>query len=82
MGLAAQRARCSGTGKPAQAVAAYARQSDSLMVIHHGNAQETQLQATELRSRLTSLAVDSTRILLLADLPANDRLSIEIRTTK
>lgn len=52
------------------------------MVIHHGNAQETQLQATELRSRLTSLAVDSTRILLLADLPANDRLSIEIRTTK
>lgn len=65
-----------------QAIAAYARQSDSLLVIHYGNNEEAQLQATELRSWFMSLAVEPARILLEGDLLASEPLNIEIRTKK
>lgn len=65
-----------------QAMAAYTRQPDSLLVIHYGNTQDAQLQATELRSWFMSLAVQPARILLEGDLSASDPLSIEIRTKK
>jgi len=60
-----------------QAVAAYHAQAGSRMVIVHGGRQETLLQAEELRSWLTALAVDGARLSLRAD-PTVTGLRIEV----
>lgn len=51
---------------------------ESQIVIHHGTAQETLLQAEELRSWLGALAIDTRRIALRSDLAADEPLRIEI----
>lgn len=60
-----------------QAVAGYHGRAGSRLIIVHGARQEAQLQAEELRSWLTALAIDSARIELRAD-PAAGALRIEL----
>lgn len=51
---------------------------DSQLVIHHTSGQEPLLQAEELKSWLTALAIDSRRVVLRADGVAGSPLRIEI----
>jgi hypothetical protein len=61
-----------------QAVTAYLAQRGSRIVIHHGAAQESMLQAEELRSWLAALAVESRRIGLLGDLKPGEALRMAV----
>jgi hypothetical protein len=51
---------------------------DTQIVIHHANTQEPLLQAEELKSWLTALAIDSRRIVLRADGAAGSPVRLEI----
>jgi hypothetical protein len=62
-----------------QAVTAYLAQRGSRIVIHHGAAQESMLQAEELRSWLIALAVESQHIGLLGDLKPGEALRMAVR---
>jgi len=53
-------------------------QPDARLVIHHSPAQETELQAEELRSWLGALAIDTRRIALRGDLAAGATLRMEV----
>ena len=59
-------------------VAAALAQPDTRIVIHHGAAQESLLQAEELRSWLGALAFDTRRIVLRSGLPAGAQLKLEV----
>ena len=61
-----------------QAVTAYLVQPGNRIVIHHGAAQESMLQAEELRSWLAALAVESRRIGLLGDLKPGEALRMAV----
>ena len=65
-----------------QAVNGYLAQPDARLVIHHGTAQESMMQAEELRSWLVALAVEPQRIGLLGDLKSGETLRIEIASTR
>jgi hypothetical protein len=61
-----------------QAVSGYLAQSGPRLVIQHGPAQESVLQAEELRSWLVALAVEPQRIALRGDLKPGEALRIGI----
>lgn len=61
-----------------QAVNAYLAQPAARLVIHHRTAQESMLQAEELRSWLVALAVEPQSIALVSGLKAGEPLTIEI----
>ena len=61
-----------------RAVAAAIAKPDSQIVIHHGAGQEPLVQAEELRSWLTALAVDSRRVVLRGDAAPGAPMSLEI----
>ena len=67
-------------GQPAirQAVAAWLAQPAGRLVIHHGPAQEAQLQAEEIRTWLTALALESERLALRGDLKGGEPLVLEV----
>ena len=67
-------------GQPSirQAVAAWLAQPAGRLVIHHGPAQEAQLQAEEIRTWLTALALESERLALRSDLKAGEPLLLEV----
>lgn len=62
-----------------QAVSHYLAQPGGRLVIHHGAAQESVLQAEELRAWLVALAVESRHIGLLRDLKPGEALRMEIQ---
>lgn len=51
---------------------------DAQIVIHHAAGQEPLVQAEELKSWLTALAIDSRRIMLRADAAAGSPMRLEI----
>ena len=53
-------------------------QPDARLVIHHGAAQEPELQAEELRSWLGALAIDTRRIALRGDLATGAPIRMEV----
>jgi hypothetical protein len=61
-----------------QAVNAYLAQPGGRLVIHYGAAQESVLQAEELRSWLVALAVEPQHIGLLRDLKPGAALRMEV----
>ena len=61
-----------------QTVLAVLAKPGSRLVIRHGMGQEPLLHAEELRSWLGSLAVDTRRIVLRADLAAGAPLKLEV----
>jgi hypothetical protein len=61
-----------------QAVAAWLAQPNARLVIHHGPGQESQLQAEEIRTWLTALAVEAGRLALRSDLKAGEPLLLEV----
>jgi hypothetical protein len=67
-------------GQPSirQAVAAWLAQPAGRLVIHHGPAQEAQLQAEEIRTWLTALALESERLALRGDLKGGEPLLLEV----
>lgn len=62
-----------------QAVTAYLAQPGGRLVIHHGAAQESVLQAEELRSWLVALAVEPRHMGLLRDLRPGEALRVEVQ---
>jgi hypothetical protein len=77
------RPRSSATvmGQPSirQAVAAWLAQPAARVVIRHGPGQEAQLQAEEIRTWLTALALESERLTLRGDLKGGEPLQLEIQ---
>lgn len=65
-----------------QAVNGYLAQPASRLVIRHSPAQESMLQAEELRLWLVALALEPQRIGLLGDLKAGEPLKIEIVSSR
>jgi siroheme synthase len=67
-------------GQPSvrQAVAAWLAQPAARVVIRHGPGQEAQLQAEEIRTWLTALALESGRLTLRGDLKAGEPLQLEV----
>ena len=61
-----------------QAVSGYLAQPAVRLVIHHNAAQESMLQAEELRSWLIALAVEPQRIALLRDLESGAGIRMEV----
>ena len=61
-----------------QAVNGYLARPAARIVIHHGAAQESMLQAEELRSWLVALALEPQRVGLRGGLKAGAALRIEI----
>ena len=66
-------------GQPSvrQAVAAWLAQPTARLVIHHGPGQESQLQAEEIRTWLTALALEPQRLVLRGDMKGG-ALQIEV----
>ena len=64
--------------KVRRAVNAGLERPDAQIVIHHAAGQEPLLQAEELKSWLTALAIDSRRIILRADGAAGSPIRLEI----
>ena len=67
-------------GQPSirQAVAAWLAQPAARLVIHHGPGQESQLQAEEIRTWLTALALEPQRLALRGDLKGGGALQLEV----
>lgn len=61
-----------------RAVAAALAKPEAQIVIHHSPGQEPLVQAEELRSWLTALAIDSRRTSLRADAAPGANLTLEI----
>jgi hypothetical protein len=61
-----------------QAVAAWLAHPAARLVVHHGPAQESQLQAEEIRAWLTALALESERLTLRGDLKGTEPLLLEV----
>jgi len=61
-----------------QAVGAWLALPGARLVVHHGNGQESQLAAEELRSWLAALAVEPARISLRNGLNPSEPLRIEV----
>jgi hypothetical protein len=61
-----------------QAVAAWLAHPAARVVVHHGPAQESQLQAEEIRAWLTALALESERLTLRGDLKGTEPLRLEV----
>ncbi len=61
-----------------QAVGAWLAQPDALLKLHHGNGEEVQLRAEELRGWLAALSVEPSRIELSGDLPGSEEIRIEV----
>jgi len=61
-----------------QAVGAWLALPGARLVVHHGNGQESQLAAEELRSWLAALAVEPARISLRNGLKPSEPLRIEV----
>lgn len=65
-----------------QAIAAWFTQPASPLVVHHGNGEETQLRAEELRGWLIALAVEAARIELRGDMPGSEEIRIEVNASE
>lgn len=61
-----------------QAVAAWLAQPAARVVIRHGPGQESQLQAEEIRTWLTALALESEGLTLRGDLKGGEPLLLEV----
>lgn len=65
-----------------QCVQTWLAQPGARLVIHHGMADEAQLQAAELRYWLIALAVEGGRVELAGDLPPNEPMNMEVKEGK
>ena len=61
-----------------QCVQAYLAEPGSRILLHHAGNEESLLRAEELRAWLVALAVETTRIELVADLKLNRNLNVEL----
>ena len=61
-----------------RAVNALIASAGAQLVIHHAQAQETALQAEELRAWLAALAIDARRVSLRSDLPGGAPMKLEV----
>ena len=57
---------------------AWLAQPAARLVVHHGPGQESLLQAEEIRSWLTALALEAERVTLRNDLKAGEPLQLEV----
>ena len=62
-----------------RAVTALLAQPEARLVIRHPTGQESLLQAEELQSWLSALAIDTRRILLRSDLSAGAPMQMEVQ---
>lgn len=59
-------------------VETYLAEPGARILIHHADSEESLLRAEELRAWLAALAVEATRVELVADLKENQNLNIEL----
>lgn len=65
-----------------QSVIALLLTPGSTLVIHHNDDEEASLRAEELRAWLIALAVEATRIDMVADLPGSTELQLELYSAR